>query len=115
MATIRASCDTCGDVEFAAAQVTVHAPEHSGPGTYTFTCPHCRDRVVRSADRTTIDLLIAAGVQLATSRPPAELAEREHLEVEPITHDDLVAFHRLVEDDAALAAALEGIDDPHPR
>lgn len=115
MATIRASCDTCGDVEFAAAQVSVHAPEDGGPGTYTFTCPHCRDRVARSADRPTLDLLIAAGVRLTTWSHPAELSERELVDHEPITHDELVEFHRLVEDDDALAAALEGIDDPRPR
>ena len=30
MATIRASCDTCGDVEFPTSDVRVHAPEDGG-------------------------------------------------------------------------------------
>ncbi|MFP3907342.1 MAG: hypothetical protein ACLFRV_05390 [Acidimicrobiales bacterium] len=115
MATIRASCDSCGDVEFTATQVTVHAPEDGGAGTYTFSCPHCRSTVVRQAERPTMDLLIAAGVTHTTWRRPAELVEREHQPDQPITHDELVAFGRLVEDEAALQAALEAIEDPRPR
>lgn len=114
MATIRANCDTCGDVEFMTTQVTVHAPEDGGAGTYAFSCPHCRLTIVRPAERPTMDLLIAAGVNHTTWRRPAELVERDQLASTPITHDDLVAFHRLVEDDGALQAALDEIDDnPH--
>ena len=112
LATIRASCDTCGDVEFTAPQVTVHAPEDGGAGTYTFSCPHCRATVIRHAERPTMDLLIAAGVTLTTWRRPAELIEREHQPTTPINHDELVAFHQLVEDDDALRNALESLEDP---
>jgi hypothetical protein len=114
MATIRASCDSCGDVEFTTAQVKVHAPEDGGPGTYAFQCPHCRTTMVRHAERPTMDLLIAAGVAFTTWRRPAELVEREQIQSEPLTHSDLVDFHRLVEDDAALHQALEEIADPRP-
>lgn len=109
MATIRASCDTCGDVEFTTAQVRVHAPEDGGAGTYSFQCPRCRTTVVRPAERPTMDLLIAAGVRVTTWRRPAELVEREQAPEVPLTHDDLVAFHALVGDDVALHAAIEAL------
>ena len=114
MATIRASCDSCGDVEFTTTQVRVHAPEDGGPGTYAFQCPHCRSTVVRHAERPTMDLLIAAGVTFTTWRRPAELVEREQTRGVPLTHADLVRFHDLIQDDHALHAALEAIVDPRP-
>ncbi len=112
MATIRASCDSCGDVEFNTSRVKVHAPEDGGAGTYAFECPRCRCTMVRHAERPTMDLLIAAGVPFTTWRRPAELVEREQTPGTPFTHTDLVAFHELVEDDAALRAALDAIVDP---
>lgn len=114
MATIRASCDSCGDVEFTPSRVKVHAPEDGGAGTYTFECPRCRVTMVRHAERPTMDLLIAAGVPFTTWRRPAELVEREQVRGIPLTHSDLVAFHDLVEDDDALSAALASIADPSP-
>jgi hypothetical protein len=114
MATIRASCDSCGDVEFTTARVKVHAPEDGGAGTYAFECPRCRCTMVRHAERPTMDLLIAAGVAFTTWRRPAELVEREHVRGVPLTHTDLVTFHALVEDDDALQAALDHISDPRP-
>lgn len=112
MATIRASCDTCGDVEFPTTDVRVHAPEDGGAGTYSFCCPNCHLTVVRPAERPVMDLLIAAGVAFTTWRRPAELVERE-LEVddEPLTHNDLLSFHEQITDDATLEAALAAISD----
>src|SRR5690606_10499520 len=112
MATIRASCDSCGDVEFTTAEVRVHAPEDGGPGTYAFQCPKCRATVVRHAERPTMDLLIAAGVTFTTWKRPAELVERERTPDVPLTHADLVAFHQFVEDDEALHAALAQLAGP---
>lgn len=112
MATIRASCDSCGDVEFTPSRVKVHAPEDGGSGTYTFECPRCLSTMVRHAERPTMDLLIAAGVRYTTWRRPAELIEREQSPGVPLTHSDLMAFHNLVEDDAALNAALAAMSDP---
>ncbi|MBK5223830.1 MAG: hypothetical protein JJE52_13360 [Acidimicrobiia bacterium] len=114
MATIRASCDTCGDVEFPTSEVNVHAPEDGGPGTYAFRCPRCSATVVRSAERPIMDLLIAAGVPSTTWRRPAELVERDGAVTVPFTHSDLLDFHALVSDDDALADALAGLVDVQP-
>lgn len=112
MATIRASCDTCGDVEFPTSDVRVHAPEDGGAGTYTFRCPRCSSTVVRTAERPVMDLLIAAGVAFTTWRRPAELVEREAVApATPLTHTDLLDFHQQISDDAAVDAALTAIID----
>jgi hypothetical protein len=110
MATIRASCDTCGDVEFPPEKVKVHAPEDGGAGTYAFQCPSCSLTVVRTAERPVMDLLIAAGVAFTTWRRPAELVERDAApNVGPLTHNDLLSFHESLNDEAALTAALDAI------
>ncbi len=107
MATIRASCPTCGDVELTTADVRVRVCLDDDRGEYLFRCPICRMTVVKGAEARTIDLLVASGVALDTWSLPAELHETH--QGAPITHDDLLDFHALLEDDASLAAALEGI------
>jgi hypothetical protein len=116
MATIRASCDTCGDVEFPTTRVKVHAPDDGGAGTYAFQCPGCSITVVRTAERPIMDLLIAAGVSFTTWRRPAELVERESTPMEgPLTHNDLLRFHEAIHDDGALTSALDSLTGPaHP-
>ena len=107
MATIRASCPTCGDVELTTADVRVRVCINDDRGEYSFRCPICRMTVVKTAEPRTIDLLVASGVALDTWALPAEL--HEHHEGAPISHDDLLDFHDLLADDVTLAAALEGI------
>jgi len=60
--------------------------------------------VVKSAEPRTIDLLVASGVAFTTWRLPAELDESH--QGEPISHDDLLDFHDLLSDDAALEQAM---------
>ena len=97
MATIRATCGDCGDVELSAAQVEVGVCADDATGTYLFRCPWCRGIAVKRAGSHVVDLLVAAGVALATWRLPAELSERPG--GEPITHDDLLDFHDLLATD----------------
>ncbi len=97
MATIRASCPDCGDVEFTTADVEVRISAPDGSGTYSFRCPGCVVTVVKSAEPRTIDLLLASGVEQATAALPAEL--EEHGGGDPITHDDLLDFHHLLHRD----------------
>ena len=60
--------------------------------------------VVKSAEPRTIDLLVASGVAFTTWRLPAELEESH--QGAPISHDDLLDFHDLLSDDAALEHAM---------
>ena len=107
MATIRASCPTCGDVELTTADVRVRVCMDDDRGEYLFRCPICRMAVVKGAEARTIDLLVASGVALDTWSLPAELHEQHY--GAPITHDDLLDFHAILEDEDLLAAALETI------
>ena len=104
MATIRASCPDCGDVELTTADVRVRICDDTEAGEYSFTCPSCRMTVVKPAETRTIDLLIASGVEFTTWRLPAELHEIRS--GDPITHDDLLDFHHLLQDDRRLEQTL---------
>lgn len=97
MATIRASCETCGDVEVTSEDVTVRVCRDDSAGTYTFTCPTCGDLVVRGAESHIVDLLVNSGVHLVIWSLPEEL--REPRFGKPIDHDDLLDFHTLLQSD----------------
>jgi hypothetical protein len=109
MATIRASCPTCGDVELTTADVRVRVCINDDRGEYAFRCPICRMTVLKAAEPRTIDLLVASGVALDTWALPAELTEPHR--GDPISHDDLLDFHSLLEDDSQLAEALATLLD----
>lgn len=107
MATIRASCADCGDVELTTADVRVRICTHDNRGTYSFRCPKCQMMVVKPAENRTIDLLVASGVQKSTWDVPAELWERQHTAGPALTHDELLDFHHLLYDEARFTAALD--------
>src|SRR5690606_30803672 len=63
MATIRASCPDCGDVELTIADVTVRVCADDDRGAYVFTCPSCRMAVHKDAEPRIVDLLVSSGVR----------------------------------------------------
>jgi len=97
MATIRASCPDCGDVELTTDDVTVRVCAEDNQGSYAFRCPDCAMAVVKPAESRIVDLLVASGVRLTVWKLPAELSEPRH--GAPITHDDLLDFHHLLHAD----------------
>ena len=107
MAKIRASCPTCGDVELTTNDVVLRVCADDNSGTYTFGCPVCETCVIKPAEQHIVDLLAASGVRVVVWTLPAELSERP--EGEPFTHDDLLDFHAMLEDDNALDDALAGL------
>lgn len=107
MATIRASCENCGDVQLTTADVTVRMCVSTDEGEYRFECPACAELVVRHAEQRTIDLLLAAGVEFVTWSLPAELFEAK--DGAPITHDDIIDFHNVLENDQLLATHLQSL------
>ena len=109
MATIRASCPDCGDVELTTADVRVRVCLDDDRGEYRFTCPVCTMVVVKPAEHRTIDLLVASGVEMDTWTLPAELFEARS--GSRITHDDILDFHKMLNDDEATAAALATISE----
>ena len=97
MATIRASCSDCGDVELTSADVTVRVCSANSEGSYSFSCPTCGRIVVKSAEPRIVELLVTSGVRLVTWHLPEELKEVH--EGDPIDHDDLLDFHALLQRD----------------
>ena len=91
VATIRASCPTCGDVELTSRDVTVRVCTSDNQGSYAFRCPDCDMAVSKLADPKIVDLLVSSGVRLAVWHLPAELSEPR--EGAPISYDDLLEFH----------------------
>ncbi len=104
MATIRATCADCGDVEITSDEVVVRVCVDNGNGSYTFRCPGCGMAVAKAAEPRIVELLIASGVRLHRWRLPAELDEQRL--GDPIDHDDLLDFHRLLGDDGRLTTEL---------
>ena len=91
MATVRASCSTCGDVELTTREVQVQICSTTGGSSYSFLCPSCKLIVNKPAEERVVELLSSAGVRVLTWVLPAELSEPK---VGPaITYDDLLAFH----------------------
>ncbi len=114
VATIRASCPTCGDVELTTRDVSVQVCSTNNQGSYAFRCPHCRLAVSKPAEARIVDLLVSSGVRLTVWHRPAELEERR--EGDPITYDDLLEFHFLLQQegwiDRLIASAPEASGEP---
>lgn len=108
MATIRASCTTCGDVQLGPIDLTVVTFDDGG-GSYAFQCPRCNVIATKSATPRIVGLLISAGVQHSNWVPPAELEER-HVG-EPISADDLLDFHALLNSDSWFAQLQTFVQD----
>lgn len=91
VATIKASCPTCGDVELTTRDVQVLLCATTNEGSYAFRCPACSLAVSKPAEPRIVDVLVASGVRLSVWQMPAELDE-EHAGA-PISYDDLLEFH----------------------
>jgi hypothetical protein len=98
MATIRATCSDCGDVELTTDDVRVRVCLEDSAGSYQFRCPLCQMAVVKSAEPRIVDLLAASGVEVSMWRLPAELYESRS--GPRIDHDDLLDFHELLKSDS---------------
>jgi hypothetical protein len=96
MATVRATCPTCGDVELTTAGMQLLVCTSTGATAYSFQCLLCGVLVNRFANDRVVAALSEVGVRLREWSLPAELAE---VKVgPPITHDDLLSFHLALAD-----------------
>ena len=108
MATIRATCTVCGDVELGTADVRVRVDPATHQGTYSFVCPRCDTVVVKPAQPRTVDLLLASGVEYDMAVTGAFVPEGA--DGEPIEESDIDAFTDLLQDDHRLWEAFEAAD-----
>jgi len=109
MATIRATCPSCGDVELTTSDVQVRVSAAGGQSTYAFVCPSCETTVVKPAEPRTVDLLLASGVTYELSVPPAAAVHHEAGGA-PITSEELQSFQALLGDDDRLWTAFEAAE-----
>lgn len=94
-----------------ANEISLRLDASGDRGEYGFVCPGCSDPVSKPANRKTVALLIAAGVEPALT-DAADMIERPVLPIEdrgpdPVarafTLDDVIAFHYLLQDDSAIS------------
>jgi hypothetical protein len=96
MTSIRTNCPQCGEVEMEARVVFLTVRSETGEGTYSFVCPVCETLVEKPADRKIVVLLRSAGVELSEA-PSPEVLTMERVGDPPLTLDDLIDFHFLLE------------------
>jgi hypothetical protein len=113
MTTIRTKCPSCGDVDMAADEISLHLDASGDRGEYGFTCPECFSDVTKPANRKAVALLIAAGVEPAPlEETPVDEPVLAYEDLAPnadartFTLDDVIAFHFLLEDENAVAELL---------
>lgn len=110
MATIKATCPGCGDVKLRPRDLRVRVCADTDEGTYAFACPRCRGLVAREATPRILSLLVSAGVHTEVWHQPAELFE--HHEGPPISADDLLDFHLMLEQPGWFDRLAETVGDP---
>jgi ribosomal protein S27AE len=97
MTTIKASCPACGEVDLTADDILLRIGATKGVNTYGFSCPKCGVFVEKPADDRVIRLLLSGGVMPMLVHVPAEVLETH--DGPALTHDDLLAFHEMLEED----------------
>jgi predicted RNA-binding Zn-ribbon protein involved in translation (DUF1610 family) len=98
VATVRATCPACGDVDLSTAGVQVQVCISTSVAAYSFQCPVCHVMVNRPANAHVVEALTQVGVRIVHWGLPAELSEPKI--GPPITHDDLLSFHLALRDDS---------------
>jgi predicted RNA-binding Zn-ribbon protein involved in translation (DUF1610 family) len=97
MTTIKATCPSCGEVDLLAEDVLLRIGGNQSANTYGFSCPSCTDFVEKPADERVVRLLLSGGVMPVLVHVPAEALEQRV--GPPINHDDLLAFHEMLDGD----------------
>jgi len=103
--TIRATCPTCGEVELTPDDIELRVCTYAPASYYRFDCPLCRVEIQKPADDRVVQLLISGGVSATVWELPDEV--REGREGPPLTVDDLLDFHLLLEQDTWFDSLLK--------
>ena len=105
MTTIKATCPTCGEVGLTPADIELRVDDQDTTGSYyAFDCPSCLGNVRKPADERVVRLLVSGGVEvqpLVQTPAPRRLSER--FDGPRLTHDDLLDFHLLLQNDDILS------------
>lgn len=110
LAKVRTTCTGChAEVELAIHAVAVaEGGADADVGSYGFTCPRCGAHVHKALPSRLLDLLVLSGAQLVAA---AGLEPRPQ-DAAPLSLDDLIDFHELLQGDGwfALLLAANGAD-----
>jgi hypothetical protein len=109
MTTIKATCPTCGEVDLTADDILLRIGAVADANTYGFSCPTCSEYVEKHADERVIRLLLSGGVVPVLIHVPAEALETKS--GPPISHDDILEFHELLQDDDWVSTLTGQSDD----
>lgn len=109
MAIIRVTCFDCGNVDLTTSDVTVIVCTADNSGSFRFCCPKCRKYTNKQIEPRTISLLVATGVQKISWDLSA--ASSEPMIGAPISHDDLLDFHRELYDDKLFICSLRSLTE----
>lgn len=110
--TVRATCPACGDVQLSVGDLSIvvsGAPDAGG--VYRFDCPSGCGPVSKRAEKRTIDLLVASGVDFVVVEESPEVTDPARFHAEPIGHDDVLDAHLLLADDRAFEQALNALEE----
>ncbi|MFO0955684.1 MAG: hypothetical protein U0526_04105 [Candidatus Saccharibacteria bacterium] len=97
MALVRATCDSCGDVELKSHDIWTNRITDGAVTIlrqYGFQCPACRQFTLRPADEHVISVLRATGVVMREIDARSVWPTGVDLAASPFNHDDLLEFHR---------------------
>lgn len=101
MTEILATCPDCGEVRLTPDDVLLRfnadLTRAVDPGTYSFTCPTCREFVQKPADHRVIRLLLSGGVTPRLSSIPAEALENK--DGPPLELEDILTLHEALQSD----------------
>lgn len=104
MTTIKATCPTCGEVSLTSEDVELRVfPDGAHEDFYAFDCPDCAQRVRKPADARVVRLLRTGGVEPTEA---ADHPEQPPQDLPPITRDELLDIHELLQRDDWLDAAV---------
>ena len=106
MTTIKATCPGCGEVDLKADDILLRIGASTTVNCYGFNCPDCGDYVEKPADDRVVRLLLSGGVVPVPVHVPAEVLEPK--EGPPLTYDDLLDFHELLEGEDWLRQFVDG-------
>ena len=116
MTTIKATCPTCGEVGLTPADIELRVDETDATSSfYAFDCPSCLGNVRKPADERVVRLLVSGGVEVQPLRSgPAPRKLSERFDGPRLTHDDLLDFHMLLENDDILGVLATAPPLPQP-
>ena len=110
VATIRATCSTCGDVELSSDDMQVLVCNTDKSAAYAFRCPVCRLMITKPTDHRVVDVLVSSGVVMRSWDMPAEMLE---VHAGPaIDWDDILEFHFLLSEEGGVERALGALNQP---